>query len=166
MGPQDLQLLERNMADDVEACPVVNQHMVQPHVGDDRGGDEWQYAGPCHVVGAVRCPEGDGGASPSLMWGSLQDPWSCRQDLMAQGLDVPVGGEFLASAVHDVQLLAAVAVIPGVGISSEDVLEVPPRVIDTRVLALPRPLRRRRPSPYQAGDGAGSHPSTTARVAR
>jgi hypothetical protein len=82
-------------------------------------------AGPCHVVGAVGCPKGDGGAPPSLMWGSLRDPWSCRQDLTAQGLDVPAGGEFLAPAVHDVQLLAAVAVIPGVGISSEDVLEVP-----------------------------------------
>jgi hypothetical protein len=67
MGPRDLQLLERSMANDVEACPAINQHMVQPHVGDDRGGDEWQYTGPCHVVGAVKCPEGDGGASPSLM---------------------------------------------------------------------------------------------------
>jgi hypothetical protein len=45
----------------------------------------------------------------------------------AQGLDVPVGGEFPAPAVHDVQLLAAVAVIPAVEISSEDVLEVPLR---------------------------------------
>jgi hypothetical protein len=125
MGPRDLQLLERSMADDVEACPVVNQHMVQSHVGDDRDSDEWQYAGPCHVVGAVGCPEGDGGASPSLMWGSLRDPWSCRQNLTVQGLDVPTGGEFPAPAVHDVQLLAAIAVIPGVGISSEDVLEVP-----------------------------------------
>jgi hypothetical protein len=76
--------------------------MVQPHVGDDRGGDEWQYAGPCHVVEAVGCPEGDGDASPSLMWGSLRDPWSCRQDLTAQGLDVPAGGEFPAPTVHDV----------------------------------------------------------------
>jgi hypothetical protein len=120
-----LQLLERSMVDDVEACPTVNQHMVQPHVGDDRGDDEWQYAGPCHVVGAVGCPEGDGGAPPSLMWGSLRDPWSCRQDLTVQGLDVPAGGEFLAPAVHDVQLLATVAVIPRVGISSEDILVVP-----------------------------------------
>jgi hypothetical protein len=30
--------------------------------------------GSCHIVGAVGCPEGDGGASPSLMWGSLWDP--------------------------------------------------------------------------------------------
>jgi hypothetical protein len=59
------------------------------------------------------------------MWGSLRDPSSCRQDLPAQGLDVPAGGEFPAPAVHDVQLLATVVVIPGVGISSEDVLEVP-----------------------------------------
>jgi hypothetical protein len=79
------------------------------------------------TVGAVECPEGDGGASSSLMWGSLRDPWSCRQDLTAQGFDVPAGGEFPAPAVHDVQLLAAIAVIPGVRISSEDVLEVPLR---------------------------------------
>jgi hypothetical protein len=77
MGPWDLQLLECSIADDVEACPSVNQNMVQSHVGDDRGGDEWQYAGPCHVVGAVECPKGDGGAPPSLMWGSLRDPWNC-----------------------------------------------------------------------------------------
>jgi hypothetical protein len=79
--PWDLHLLERSMADDVEACPAVNQHMVQSHVGDDRGGDEWQYAGPCHVVEAVRCPKGDGGAPPLLIWGNLRDSWSCRQDL-------------------------------------------------------------------------------------
>jgi hypothetical protein len=40
LGPWDLQLLECNMTDDVEAGPSVNQNMVQPHVGDDRGGDE------------------------------------------------------------------------------------------------------------------------------
>jgi hypothetical protein len=39
-GPRDLQLLECSMADDVEACPTVNQHMVQSHVGDDRSSDE------------------------------------------------------------------------------------------------------------------------------
>ena len=39
-GPWDLQLLECRMADDVEASPTVNQNMVQPHVGDDRSGDE------------------------------------------------------------------------------------------------------------------------------
>jgi hypothetical protein len=39
-GPRDLQLLKCSMADDIEASPTVNQHMVQPHVGDDRGGDE------------------------------------------------------------------------------------------------------------------------------
>jgi hypothetical protein len=74
MGPWDLQLLERSMADDVEACPTVNQHMVQSHVGDDRGDDEWQYAGPCHVLGAVGCPEGDGGAPPALMGAALGTP--------------------------------------------------------------------------------------------
>jgi hypothetical protein len=37
-------MLERSMADDVEACPTVNQHMVQPHVGDDKGGDECRPA--------------------------------------------------------------------------------------------------------------------------
>jgi hypothetical protein len=90
------------MADDVEACPAVNQHMVQSHVGDGRGGDEWQYAGPCHVIGAVGRPKGDDGASPLLVGSSLRDPSSYRQDLTAQGLDVPAGGKFPASVVHDV----------------------------------------------------------------
>jgi hypothetical protein len=40
-----------------------------------------------------------------------------------QGLDVPVGGELPAPTVHDVQLLAAVALATGVGFSSEDILE-------------------------------------------
>jgi hypothetical protein len=39
-GPWNLQLLECSMTDDVEAGPSVNQNMVQPHVSDDRGGDE------------------------------------------------------------------------------------------------------------------------------
>ena len=34
-----------------------------------------------------------------------------------------MGGELLASTVHNVQLLAAVVVVTGVGVSSEDVLE-------------------------------------------
>jgi hypothetical protein len=34
-----------------------------------------------------------------------------------------MGGELLASAIHHIQLLAAVVVITGVGVSSEDVLE-------------------------------------------
>ena len=42
---------------------------------------------------------------------------------MAQGLHVPTRGELPASAIHNVQLLAAVIVITGVGVSSEDVLE-------------------------------------------
>jgi hypothetical protein len=29
------------MADDIEPSPTVNQNMVQQHVGNDRGGDEW-----------------------------------------------------------------------------------------------------------------------------
>jgi hypothetical protein len=40
-GSWDQQLLERSMTDDVEASPTINQDMVQLHVGDDRGGDEW-----------------------------------------------------------------------------------------------------------------------------
>jgi hypothetical protein len=119
----DLQLPERSVADDVEPSPTVDQNMMQLDVGNDRGGDERQYAGPCHVLGAVGCPEGDSGASPSLVWGCPRDPWGRRQDLAAQGLHVPAGGEFLASAVHHVQLLAAVVIITGVGVSSEDVLE-------------------------------------------
>jgi hypothetical protein len=42
-----------------------------------------------------------------------------------QGLDVPAGGELPAPAVHHIQLLAVVVVVTGVGVSSEDVLEVP-----------------------------------------
>jgi hypothetical protein len=57
------------------------------------------------------------------MWGCLWDPWDRRKHLAAQGLHVPTGGELLASAIHYVQLLAAVVVIIGVGVSSEDVLE-------------------------------------------
>jgi hypothetical protein len=57
------------------------------------------------------------------VWGCLRDPWGRRQDLAAQGLHVPAGGELPASAVHHVQLLAAVGIITGVGVSSEDVLE-------------------------------------------
>ena len=57
------------------------------------------------------------------MWGCLRDSWGRRKDLTAQGLHVPTGGELLASAIHNVQLLAAVVVITGVGVSSEDVLK-------------------------------------------
>ena len=31
--------LERCIADDVEAGPTVNQHVIEPHVGYDRSGD-------------------------------------------------------------------------------------------------------------------------------
>jgi hypothetical protein len=62
------------MADDVEAYSTVNQHMVQSHVGDDRSSDEWQYADPCHVVRAVGCPKGDGGAPPSLVGAAFRTP--------------------------------------------------------------------------------------------
>jgi hypothetical protein len=57
------------------------------------------------------------------MWGCLWDPSDRRKDLAAQGLHVPTGGELPASTIHHVQLLAAVIVITGVGVSSEDVLE-------------------------------------------
>jgi hypothetical protein len=57
------------------------------------------------------------------MWSSLRDPWDRRKDLSAQGLDVPMGGKLPASAVHNVQLLAAIVVITRVGVSSDDVLE-------------------------------------------
>jgi hypothetical protein len=57
----------------------------------------------------------------------FRDPHDRRKDLSTQGLDVPAGVEFLAPAVHYVQLLAAVVVVTGVRISSEDVLEVPLR---------------------------------------
>jgi hypothetical protein len=57
------------------------------------------------------------------MWGCLRDPWGRQKDLAAQGLHVPTGGELPASTIHYVQLLAAVVVITGVGVSSEDILE-------------------------------------------
>jgi hypothetical protein len=57
------------------------------------------------------------------MWGCLWDPWGRRKDLSAQGLHVPTGGKFPASAIHNVQLLVAVIVITGVGVSSKDFLE-------------------------------------------
>jgi hypothetical protein len=41
LGSWDLQLLERSVTDDVEPSPTINQDMMQLHVGDDRGGDEW-----------------------------------------------------------------------------------------------------------------------------
>jgi hypothetical protein len=133
-GPWDLQLPERSVADDVEPSPTVDQNMMQLDVGNDRGGDERQYAGPCHVLGTVGCPEGDSGTPPPLMWSSLRDPWDRQKDLSAQGLDVPVGGELLAPAVHHVQRLAAVVVITGVGVSSENVLEDPLRRLIPEVL--------------------------------
>jgi hypothetical protein len=40
-GSRDLQLLECSVADDVEPSSTINQHMMQLHVGNDRGGDEW-----------------------------------------------------------------------------------------------------------------------------
>ena len=39
LGLRDLQLLERCIVDDVEASPTVNQHVIEPDVGYDRGGD-------------------------------------------------------------------------------------------------------------------------------
>jgi hypothetical protein len=61
------------------------------------------------------------------MWSSLRDPWDRRKDLAAQGLHVPTRGELLVVAVHHVQLLAAIVVVTGVRVSSEDVLENPLR---------------------------------------
>jgi hypothetical protein len=76
--PWDLQLPERSVADDVEPSPTIDQNMMQLDVGNDRGGDERQYAGPCHVPEAVGYPEGDSGAPPPLVWGRLRDPWGRR----------------------------------------------------------------------------------------
>jgi hypothetical protein len=66
-----------------------------------------------------------------------------------------MGGELLAPVVHHVQLLAAVVVVTGVGVSSEDVLEDPLRGLIPEVpfsrgritfvdLLLARPAMRRR----------------------
>jgi hypothetical protein len=135
-GPRDLQLLECCMVDDIEVSPSVNQHVVQPHVGDNRGGDEWQYAGPRHVVGAVGCPEGDGGAPPPLVWSSFGDPRDHQKNLPSQRLDTPVGDELPASAVHYIQLLAVVVVVAGVRISDENVFKVSLGQLLAKVLSL------------------------------
>jgi hypothetical protein len=60
-----------------------------------------------------------------LVWGSFGDPWDHRKNLPSQVLDTPAGDELPASAVHYVQLLAAVVVVTGVRVSGEDVLKVP-----------------------------------------
>src|SRR6185436_13229492 len=39
LGLRDLQLLERCIADDVEASPTINQHVIEPDGGYDKGGD-------------------------------------------------------------------------------------------------------------------------------
>ena len=39
LGLRDLQLLERCIADEVEAGTTVNQHVIEPDVGYDRGRD-------------------------------------------------------------------------------------------------------------------------------
>jgi hypothetical protein len=80
---------------------------------------------PAMFSGVVGCSEGDSVAPPPLMWSSLRDPRGRRKDLSAQGLDVPAGGELPAPAVHHIQLLAVVAIVTGVRVSSEDVLEDP-----------------------------------------
>ena len=38
LGLRDLQLLERCIADDIEASPTIDQHVIEPHVGYDRSG--------------------------------------------------------------------------------------------------------------------------------
>ena len=40
---------------------------------------ERQYIGPYHIVGAIRCPEGDGGTPPLLMGCRLWGPRGCRE---------------------------------------------------------------------------------------
>ena len=40
LGLRDLQLLERCIANDVEASPTVNQYVIEPDVGYDKGGDK------------------------------------------------------------------------------------------------------------------------------
>jgi hypothetical protein len=59
------------------------------------------------------------------VWSSFGDPWDRRKNLPSQGLDTPAGDELPASAVHYIHLLAAIVVIAGVRVSSEDVLKVP-----------------------------------------
>ena len=56
-GLRDLQLLERCIADDVEAGASVNLHVVELDVGDSGSADERKYTGPRHVFRAVGRPK-------------------------------------------------------------------------------------------------------------
>ena len=100
------------------------------------------------------------------MWGRLRDPWVRRKDLSAQGLHIPTGGKLPASAIHNVQLLAALVVLTGVGVSSEVFLEnllgglIPDVPFSRGQVAFVRP------SPCRAGDEAVNHPWRPARAAR
>jgi hypothetical protein len=132
--PRNLQLSECCMADDIEAGPSVDQHVMWPHVGDNRGSHERQHAGPRHIVGTVGCPKGDGGAPPLLVWSGFGDPWDRRKNFPAQGLDTPAGDELPASVVHYIQLFASVVIIAGVRISGEN---VQPRSCPSAAAAFP-----------------------------
>jgi hypothetical protein len=124
LGLRDLQVLERCIADDAEACASVDQHVVEADVGDGGCRDERQHTSARHVLRAVRWPEGDGGVLPPLVGRRLRRPRLHREDLSAKGLDVPPGDELRTAAVHDVQLLAAL-LTAGLGVGLvEETLEV------------------------------------------
>jgi hypothetical protein len=55
-----------------------------------------------HILRAVRRPEGDGGVLPPLVRCRLWRHRLHREDLSAEGLDVPPGDELRAAAVHHV----------------------------------------------------------------
>jgi hypothetical protein len=117
-------VLERCIADDAEACTSVDQHMVEADIGDGGCRDERQHTGARHVLRAVRWPKGDGDALPPLVGRCLWRRRLHREDLPAKGFYIPPGDEVRATAVHDVQLLAAL-VTTGLGVGLvEETLEV------------------------------------------
>jgi hypothetical protein len=72
------------------------------------------------TVVAVGRSEGDGGALPPLVERRLWRPRLHRENLSAKGFDIPPGDELRTTAVHDVQLFAAlVSTGLGVGLVEE-----------------------------------------------
>jgi hypothetical protein len=138
LGLWDLQVFQRCIADDTEASASIDQHVVEPDVGNGGSSltcegqhlfrmgcrDKRQHPSVCHVLRAVRRPEGDGSALPPLVGRHLWCPRLHRENLLAKGFDIPPGDELRTAAVHDVQLF--MTLIPtGLGVRLlEETIEV------------------------------------------
>ena len=57
LGPWDLQLLERSVADDVEPSPTVDQNMMQLDVGNDRAVMSGSMPAPAMFSGQSDAPK-------------------------------------------------------------------------------------------------------------